>query len=90
MSGPPLPIDRPPFRAYPLRPGVTFTYLGVAVDRQARVLDRSGAHLPGVYAAGEVMAGNILRQGYLGGFGLTIGTVFGRIAGTEAARNARN
>ena len=84
-----LPIDRPPFRAYPLRPGVTFTYLGVAVDRQARVLDRSGAHLPGVYAAGEVMAGNILRQGYLGGFGLTIGTVFGRIAGREAAAHAR-
>jgi tricarballylate dehydrogenase len=84
-----LPIDRPPFRAYPLRPGITFTYLGVAVDRQARVLDRAGDPLPGVYAAGEVMAGNILRQGYLGGFGLTIGTVFGRIAGREAAAHAR-
>lgn len=83
-----LRLDRPPFRAYPLRPGVTFTYLGVAVDRQARVLDGSGRPLPGLYAAGEAMAGNILRQGYLGGFGLTIGTVFGRIAGREAAGHA--
>lgn len=83
-----LPIDRPPYRAYPLRPGITFTYLGVAVDRLARVLDRAGDPLPGVYAAGEVMAGNILRHGYLGGFGLTIGTVFGRIAGREAASRA--
>jgi tricarballylate dehydrogenase len=80
-----LPIDRPPFRAYPLRPGITFTYLGVAVDRRARVLDRVGAPLAGLFAAGEVMAGTILREGYLGGFGLTIGTVFGRIAGREAA-----
>ena len=80
-----LRIERPPFRAYPVRPGITFTYLGVAVDRRARVLDRSGAQLPGLWAAGEVMAGNILREGYLGGFGLTIGTVFGRIAGREAA-----
>lgn len=84
-----LPLDRPPLRAYPLRPGITFTYLGVAVDRQARVLDRAGEPLPGVFAAGEAMAGNILRQGYLGGFGLTIGTVFGRIAGREAATHAR-
>ncbi|HEX6548212.1 MAG TPA: FAD-dependent tricarballylate dehydrogenase TcuA [Candidatus Dormibacteraeota bacterium] len=84
-----LPIDRPPFRAYPLRPGITFTYLGVAVDRAARVLDAGGQPLRGVFAAGEIMAGNILRQGYLGGFGLTIGTVFGRIAGREAAAFAR-
>jgi tricarballylate dehydrogenase len=83
-----LPLDRPPFRAYPLRPGITFTYLGVAVDKQARVLGQGGEPLLGVYAAGEVMAGNILRQGYLGGFGLTIGTVFGRIAGREAAAHA--
>jgi tricarballylate dehydrogenase len=85
-----LPIDRPPFRAYPLRPGITFTYLGVAVDRRARLLGRDGEPFPGVFAAGEIMAGNILRQGYLGGFGLTIGSVFGRIAGREAAAHARS
>jgi tricarballylate dehydrogenase len=80
-----LPIDRPPFFAYPLRPGVTFTYLGVAVDRRARVLRADGAPFENVYAAGEVMAGSILRQGYLAGIGLTIGTVFGRLAGEGAA-----
>lgn len=81
-------VDAPPFYGYPLRPGITFTYLGVAVDRQARVLKPSGEALTGIYAAGEVMAGSILRHGYLGGFGMTIGTVFGRIAGREAARHA--
>jgi tricarballylate dehydrogenase len=79
-----LPVDRPPFFAYPLRVGVTFTYLGVAVDRRARVLRESGEPFENVFAAGEVMAGNVLRQGYLGGIGLTIGTVFGRLAGEGA------
>lgn len=82
-------IERPRFRAYPLRPGITFTYLGVGVDRCARVLKKDGSALENVFAAGEIMAGNILRKGYLAGFGMTIGTVFGRIAGTEAARAAR-
>ena len=82
------PIERSPFYAYPLRPGVTFTYLAVAVDRHARVLGRDGAPWVNVFAAGEIMAGNILREGYLAGFGLTIGSVFGRIAGEEAASYA--
>jgi tricarballylate dehydrogenase len=84
-----LAIEQPPFFAYPMRPGITFTYLAVGVDRDARVLDRSGRPLENVFAAGEVMAGNILLNGYVGGVGLTIGTVFGRIAGEEAARYAR-
>lgn len=74
-------LDTPPFVAYPLRPGITFTYLGVKVDEHAA--------LPGfanIFAAGEIMAGNILGKGYLAGFGMTIGTIFGRIAGREAAR----
>jgi tricarballylate dehydrogenase len=83
-----LTIDRPPFYAYPLCPGITFTYLGVAVDEQARVLMQDGSPADNVFAAGEVMAGNILGRGYLAGFGMTIGTVFGRIAGREAARRA--
>lgn len=78
-------IDTPPFYAYPLRPGVTFTYMGVAVDEKARVLMQGGDPFGNVFAAGEVMAGNILTRGYLAGFGLTIGAVFGRIAGEEAA-----
>src|SRR5262249_7352867 len=83
-----MPIDRPPFWAYPLRPGITFTYLGVTVDERARVIMNDGQPAANVFAAGEVMAGNILGRGYLAGFGLTIGSVFGRIAGREAARHA--
>jgi tricarballylate dehydrogenase len=83
-----LPIDRPPFYAYAMRPGITFTYWGIGVDCRARVLDADGCPVPGLFAAGEAMAGNILRQGYLGGFGMTIGSVFGRLAGREAAEHA--
>ncbi len=83
-------IDEPPFIGYPLRPGITFTYLGVRVDGQARVRMQDGRTTENLFAAGEIMAGNILGRGYLAGFGMTIGTVFGRIAGREAARHARN
>jgi tricarballylate dehydrogenase len=79
-------INRPPFSAYSLRPGITFTYLGVAVDEHARVRMADGTLSANMFAAGEIMAGNILGQGYLAGFGMTLGTVFGRIAGKEAAR----
>lgn len=82
------PIDTPPYWGYPLRPGITFTYLGLKVDERARVLMSSGHPASNLYAAGEVMAGNILVKGYLAGFGMTIGAVFGRIAGEEAARCA--
>jgi tricarballylate dehydrogenase len=78
------PITDPPFYGYSLRPGVTFTYLGLKVDETARV-SGPGGPLANVWAAGEIMAGSILGEGYLAGFGMTIGTVFGRIAGQEAA-----
>jgi tricarballylate dehydrogenase len=84
-----LPIERGPFYGYPLKTGVTFTYMGVTVDDAARVVLQGGQPSTNVFAAGEVMAGNILGKGYLAGFGLTIGTVFGRIAGREAAHHAR-
>jgi tricarballylate dehydrogenase len=84
-----LPIDAPPYYAYPLRPGITFTYMGVGVDEQAHVIAHDERPMPNVFAAGEVMAGNILGRGYLAGFGLTIGTVFGRIAGAGAADAVR-
>ncbi|MDP2602950.1 MAG: FAD-dependent tricarballylate dehydrogenase TcuA [Deltaproteobacteria bacterium] len=82
------PIDTPPYYGYPLRPGITFTYLGVTVNEQARVITQDERPANNIFAAGEVMAGNILGKGYLAGFGLTIGSVFGRIAGREAARHA--
>ena len=79
-------IDTPPYYGYPLRPGITFTYLGLSVDEGARVMMHDGRSAKNIFAAGEIMAGNILGKGYLAGFGLTIGSVFGRIAGREAAR----
>jgi len=82
-------LDTPPFLGYPLRPGITFTYLGVKANRKAEVIMKDGRPARNIFAAGEIMAGNILGKGYLAGIGMTIGTVFGRIAGTEAARAAR-
>ncbi len=84
------PVDKPPYYGYPLRPGITFTYLGVRVNEKAQVMMENGQPAGNLYASGEIMAGNILGRGYLAGFGMTIGTVFGRIAGAEAARHARN
>jgi tricarballylate dehydrogenase len=83
-------LDKPPFYGYPLRPGITFTYLGVRVNDKAQVLMDNGQPAGNLFASGEIMSGNILGKGYLAGFGMTIGTVFGRIAGQEAARRARN
>ena len=82
-----LPIDTPPFRAYPLKPGITFTYLGLKVNEQAAV-HFSGKPSDNLFVAGEMMAGNVLGKGYTAGVGMTIGTTFGRIAGAHAAAAA--
>ena len=82
------PIIDPPFYGYSLRPGVTFTYLGLKVDKDARVAGPDG-DMENLWAAGEIMAGSILGQGYLAGFGMSIGSVFGHIAGREAAKHVR-
>lgn len=82
-----LKIDQGPFYAYPLATGITFTYMGVKVDKKARITMADGQPSKNLFAAGEIMAGNILSQGYVAGFGMAIGTVFGRIAGEEAAKN---
>jgi len=81
-------IETPPFLAYPVRPGITFTYLGTRVNKQARLLMTDGRPSVNMFAAGEIMAGNVLGKGYAAGMGMTIGSVFGRIAGREAARHA--
>ncbi len=83
-------IDAPPYLAYPVRPGITFTYLGTRVNRQSRMLMKDGRPSANMFAAGEIMSGNVLGKGYAAGMGMTIGSVFGRIAGREAANNARN
>jgi tricarballylate dehydrogenase len=78
------PLLDAPFTAYALQPGITFTYLGVQVDESTRV-HFGQQPSPNLFAAGEVMAGNVLGKGYLAGIGMTIGTVFGLIAGRSAA-----
>src|ERR1700746_123211 len=83
-------IEASPFLAYPVRPGITFTYLGTRVNRQSQMLMKDGKPSANMFAAGEIMAGNVLGKGYAAGMGMTIGSVFGRIAGQEAAKNARN
>jgi tricarballylate dehydrogenase len=83
-------IETPPFYGYPVRPGITFTYLGTRVNKEARMIMADGKPAGNMFAAGEIMAGNVLGRGYAAGIGMTIGSVFGRIAGREAARNARN
>jgi len=79
------PIDTPPYFGFALKPGVTFTYLGLKVNAQAAV-HFGGRPSTNLFAAGEVMAGNVLGQGYTAGVGMTIGTVFGHLAGASAAR----
>jgi len=83
-------IETPPYLAYPVRPGITFTYLATRVNKQARMLMKDGSPSANMFAAGEIMAGNVLGKGYAAGMGMTIGSVFGRIAGREAARHATN
>ena len=81
------PIDTAPFYAYALKPGITFTYLGMKVGESTavRFADVESTNL---FAAGEMMAGNVLGKGYTAGVGMTIGTAFGRLAGVNAAKAA--
>jgi tricarballylate dehydrogenase len=78
------PIDRPPFVAYRVTCGITFTYGGVRIDESARVLNREGKPLAGLYATGEITGGFFFHN-YPGGAGLMRGSVFGQIAGEMAA-----
>jgi tricarballylate dehydrogenase len=78
------PLDTPPFEAYGVTCGVTFTFGGLHVDEQARVIAQDGTPIAGLYAAGELVGG-LFYFNYPGGSGLTSGAVFGRIAGEAAA-----
>lgn len=82
-------ITVPPFYAYPLRPGVTFTYLSLKTDETTAV-QFNGQPSHNLFVAGEMMAGNVLGKGYTAGIGMAIGTAFGRIAGRNAAMAALN
>ena len=84
-----LPLEEPPFVAVPVTGGITFTFGGLKVDRDARVLDTAGRVIEGLYAAGETM-GEVFYYNYPGATSVLRGAVFGRIAGREGAmRSAR-
>jgi tricarballylate dehydrogenase len=84
-----LRLEKPPFIAYGVRCGITFTYGGVIVNDAGEVMHRDGPPIPGLYAAGEI-TGGIFYHNYPSGAGLMLGAVFGRIAGTRAAGCARH
>ena len=84
-----LPLDAPPYTAYPVTCGITFTFGGVQIDGQARVIDTRGNPIPGLYATGEI-TGGFFYHNYPGGTGLMRGAVFGRIAGASAAAERRD
>jgi tricarballylate dehydrogenase len=83
-----LPLTEPPFVAVPVTGGITFTFGGLKVDASARVIDTAGRVIGGLYAAGELM-GELFYYNYPGATSVLRGAVFGRIAGTHAARRAR-
>ncbi|MBL7815190.1 MAG: FAD-dependent tricarballylate dehydrogenase TcuA [Saprospiraceae bacterium] len=78
-------LDTPPFRAYPVTGGITFTYGGLKVNQRGEVLNTEGVPIAGLFACGE-MVGGVFFHGYPGGSGLTSGTIFGRYAGQSAAQ----
>jgi tricarballylate dehydrogenase len=82
-------LDTPPFEAYAVTCGITFTFGGLRIDTDARVISTDGEAIPGLYAAGELVGG-IFYFNYPGGTGLTNGSVFGKIAGTGAGSHATN
>ena len=81
-------IDQPPFEAYAVSCGITFTFGGLRITTDAQVVDTDGSPIPGLYAAGELVGG-LFYFNYPGGTGLMSGAVFGRIAGDSAGRAAK-
>lgn len=82
-------LERPPFIAFAVTCGITFTFGGLRIDPEGRVVDVAGRPIRGLYAAGEIVGGLFVNN-YPGGSGLTSGTVFGRRAGSSAARESRS
>ncbi|MCC7427942.1 MAG: FAD-dependent tricarballylate dehydrogenase TcuA [Alphaproteobacteria bacterium] len=80
-------IDTPPYEAYAVTCGITFTFGGLKITTDAQVMDTDDKPIPGLFAAGELVGG-IFYFNYPGGTGLTNGAVFGRIAGWSAGQAA--
>ena len=82
------PLDTPPYEAYGVGCGITFTFGGLRIESDGQVIDSDGRPMAGLYAAGELVGG-LFYFNYPGGTGLTAGAVFGRIAGASAAQAAK-
>lgn len=82
-----LPLDTPPYEAYAVTCGITFTFGGLHINQRGQVLDTEEVPIPGLYAAGEIVGG-LFYHNYPGGAGLMAGAVFGRLAGSSAAEDA--
>ena len=80
-------LDKPPYEAYAVTCGITFTFGGLKITTEGHVVDSDGLPIPGLYAAGELVGG-LFYFNYPGGTGLMSGAVFGRVAGASAARAA--
>ena len=83
-----IPLENPPFEAYAVTCGITFTFGGLRITNDAQVVDTNHQPIPGLYAAGE-MVGGLFYFNYPGATGLMSGAVFGRIAGRNAASAAK-
>ena len=83
------PLDKPPYEAYAVTTGITFTFGGLKISNEAQVEDTTGQPIPGLFAAGEIVGG-LFYHNYASGTGLMSGAVFGRLAGRNAARWARS
>ena len=82
-------LDQPPYEAYAVTTGITFTFGGLKITNNAEVEDTTGHPIPGLYAAGEIVGG-LFFHNYASGTGLMSGAVFGRLAGRSAAAWAKS
>ncbi len=81
-------LDQPPYEAYAVTTGITFTFGGLKISNDAQVEDTTGQPIPGLFAAGEIVGG-LFYHNYASGTGLMSGAVFGRLAGRSAALSAK-
>jgi tricarballylate dehydrogenase len=81
-------LDAPPFYAFPVTCGITFTFGGIGITERGEVKDTSDNAIRGLFAAGEITGGSFFNN-YPGGSGLMKGAVFGRLAGASAANFAK-
>ena len=82
-----LKLDTPPYRAYAVTCGITFTFGGLRTNNRGQVMDTEERVMPGLYAAGELVGG-LFYNNYPGGSGLMAGSVFGKLAGASAAQDS--